>query len=100
VARPEVKAVVSRGGRPDLAWSTLPDLRQPVLFVVGARDLEVLDLNRRAADHVGGPHTLSVVAGAGHLFEEPGALDIVAERAAQFFARHLVPAGRLAGRSA
>lgn len=98
VARPEIKAVVSRGGRPDLAWSILPDVRQPVLCIVGARDLEVLDLNRRAADHLGGTHTLSVVAGAGHLFEEPGALDIVAERASQFFARHLVPANRLAGR--
>lgn len=90
--RPDVKAVVSRGGRPDLAWGSLADVRQPVLLIVGARDLEVLDLNRRAAERLGGLHSLSVVAGAGHLFEEPGALDMVAERASQFFSRHLLAA--------
>lgn len=90
--RPDIKAVVSRGGRPDLAWGFLPDVSQPVLLIVGARDLEVLDLNRRAAERLGGAHSLSVVAGAGHLFEEPGALDMVAERASRFFELHLTGA--------
>ncbi len=84
-----VKAVVSRGGRPDLAWEHLGDVRQPVLFLVGGRDIEVLDLNRRAADHLGGEHELIVVGGAGHLFEEKGALDDVANAAAEFFTTHL-----------
>jgi len=84
-----VRAVVSRGGRPDLAWESLPAVRQPVLLLVGSRDHEVLELNRRAGERLAGVHSLSVVAAAGHLFEEPGTLDLVAERAARFFALHL-----------
>lgn len=84
-----VKAVVSRGGRPDLAWDHLGSVTQPVLFIVGGRDVEVLDLNRRAAEHLGGEHELVVVGGAGHLFEEKGALEHVADAAGEFFATHL-----------
>lgn len=84
-----VKAVVSRGGRPDLAWDHLGSVTQPVLFIVGGRDVEVLDLNRRAAEHLGGEYELVVVGGAGHLFEEKGALEHVADAAAEFFATHL-----------
>lgn len=87
--RARVKAVVSRGGRPDLAWNTLADVHQPVLFLVGGRDVEVLDLNRRAAARLGGEHRLVVVGGAGHLFEEKGALEQVANSAADFFVTHL-----------
>lgn len=81
----DVRAVVSRGGRPDLAWDVLSDVKQPVLLLVGGRDAEVLDINRRAGAHLGGPHTVAVVGGAGHLFEEPGALEQVANKAADFF---------------
>lgn len=84
-----VKAVVSRGGRPDLAWDHLAEVRQPVLLLVGGRDVEVLDLNRRAGERLGGEHQLVVVGGAGHLFEEKGALEDVANSAAEFFATHL-----------
>lgn len=85
----EVSAVVSRGGRPDLAWDHLSSVTQPVLFLVGGRDVEVLDLTRRSAERLAGPHVLSVVGGAGHLFEEPGALQQVADEAGKFFAMHL-----------
>lgn len=85
----EVQAVVSRGGRPDLAWDHLPDVSAPTLFIVGGRDIEVLDINRRCASRLAGPHEVSVVGGAGHLFEEPGALEQVADLAGAFFERHL-----------
>ena len=78
--RPErVLAVVSRGGRPDLAGDALERVRVPVLLIVGGRDREVQLLNEEAARRLGGPHTLHVVPGATHLFEEPGALERVAE---------------------
>lgn len=76
--RPDrVRAVVSRGGRPDLAGDALDDVRAPVLLIVGGRDTHVLRLNEVAARRLPGPHTLHVVPGATHLFEEPGALDQV-----------------------
>jgi putative phosphoribosyl transferase len=84
-----VRAVVSRGGRPDLAHAWLPRVRAPTLLVVGGDDREVLHLNRTALDHLGGPRALKVVAHATHLFEEPGALDRVAELAATWLRRHL-----------
>ena len=94
--RPEVVAVVSRGGRPDLAADALPAVRAPTLLVVGSRDREVLALNRAAAALLGGPHRLHVVEGATHLFEEPGALEVVAELAASWFQTHTgaVPVAR------
>lgn len=85
----EVGAVVSRGGRVDLAASALPDVRAPTLFVVGGADTEVLELNRAASADLTCENELAVVDGAGHLFEEPGALDAVAEHAGAWFERHL-----------
>ncbi|MEU5977015.1 phosphoribosyltransferase family protein [Streptomyces sp. NPDC047315] len=79
-------AVVSRGGRPDLADERLPAVTAPTLLVVGGADLLVLDLNRRARRRLGGESELLVVPGAGHLFEEPGALDAVTAAAAGWFA--------------
>ncbi|MFJ4283897.1 dienelactone hydrolase family protein [Streptomyces massasporeus] len=83
--RPDrVRAVVSRGGRPDLAGDALDAVRVPVLLIVGGRDTHVLRLNEEAARRLPGPHTLHVVPGATHLFEEPGALDQVTEAARQW----------------
>ncbi|MFD6322382.1 dienelactone hydrolase family protein [Streptomyces sp. NPDC058442] len=76
-----VLTVVSRGGRPDLAGDALESVRMPVLLIVGGRDDQVIRLNQEAARRLGGPHTLRVVPGATHLFEEPGALEQVAEAA-------------------
>ncbi|MGW5972476.1 dienelactone hydrolase family protein [Streptomyces sp. NPDC055186] len=76
-----VLTVVSRGGRPDLAGDALEAVRMPVLLIVGGRDDQVIRLNQEAARRLGGPHTLRVVPGATHLFEEPGALEQVAETA-------------------
>lgn len=81
-----VYAVVSRGGRPDLAGDALPEVLAPVLLVVGGHDAEVLRLNEAAADRLRAPHRLHVVPGATHLFEEPGALEEVAREAAAWFA--------------
>jgi putative phosphoribosyl transferase len=88
----EVGAVVSRGGRPDLAADDLPDVTAPTLLIVGGADPEVLELNRRAAALLRCPHELEVVPGAGHLFEEPGALESVSALAASWFRRHLTTA--------
>ncbi|MEN3584299.1 alpha/beta fold hydrolase [Streptomyces sp. ZYX-F-203] len=83
-----VSAVVSRGGRPDLAGDALAGVRAPVLLVVGGRDEAVLELNRQAAERLSAPHRIEVVPGAGHLFTEPGALERVAEAAVAWFRRH------------
>lgn len=85
-----VAAVVSRGGRPDLAGDSLSSVVSPTLLIVGGRDPEVLDLNRHAAADLHCQHDLVVVNGAGHLFEEPGALERVAELATEWFGRYLV----------
>ena len=88
--RPEVaRAVVSRGGRVDMAEGILDRVEAPSLFIVGKRDRQVLDLNRQALAHLETEKKLEVVAGAGHLFEEPGALDEVARLARDWFKRHL-----------
>ena len=84
-----VQAVVSRGGRPDLAGDFLPRVRVPTLLIVGEADLKVLELNRTALRRLGGVRQLAVVPRATHLFEEPGALDRVAGLAAFWFGRHL-----------
>ena len=88
----EVRAVVSRGGRPDLADQALPRVTAPTLLIVGGDDWNVLEFNDEAADLLGGPQELALVPGASHLFEEPGALDRVAELAAGWFLRHLAAA--------
>jgi putative phosphoribosyl transferase len=88
--RPErVAAVVSRGGRPDLAADALPRVSAPVLLIVGGRDTEVIRLNRLAKERLAGESELVIVPGAGHLFEEPGALEQVAGLARDWFLRHL-----------
>jgi dienelactone hydrolase len=94
--RPEtIAAVVSRGGRPDLAGAALPSVKAPTLLIVGGHDEPVIELNRQAMRHMRAPVTLEIVPGATHLFEEPGALERVCELAAAWFGRHLgTPAGR------
>ncbi len=84
-----VHAVVSRGGRPDLAGPALPKVMAPTLFIVGGNDVQVLDLNKQAMAQMRADRELSVVEGATHLFEEPGALEEVAGLAAGWFRRHL-----------
>ena len=83
-----IAAVVSRGGRPDLASASLASVRAPTLLVVGGADSWVLDVNREAAARLTAPHEVAVVSGATHLFEEPGALDAVARLAADWFSDH------------
>lgn len=85
----EVFAVVSRGGRPDLAKSALPDVKAPTLLIVGGNDFGVIELNQEALGKIRAEKELAVVAGATHLFEEPGALEKVADLATQWFIRHL-----------
>ncbi|MDX6647360.1 MAG: hypothetical protein QOK40_3087 [Miltoncostaeaceae bacterium] len=85
----DVAAVVSRGGRPDLAGHALRRARAPTLLIVGGADALVLDLNRRALAALAGEKRLVVIPGATHLFGEPGALEQVARLAADWFARHL-----------
>ncbi len=94
----EIGTVVSRGGRPDLAASRLRDVRAPVLLIVGSRDELVLELNREAQRMLNAPSELSIVAGATHLFEEPGALEEVARLAGRWFERHLAAARTPAGK--
>ena len=91
-SRPDVHAVVSRGGRPDLAGGSLRAVRAPTLLLVGGADTVVLDLNRTAMAALAGPAELVVVPGASHLFEEPGALEEVARLARDWFARFLAGA--------
>ena len=88
--RPEsVRAVVSRGGRPDLAGDALPRVRAPTLLIVGGLDNVVLELNQEALDRLPAHKKLDIVPGATHLFEEPGALERVAELASAWFVEHL-----------
>ena len=84
-----VRAVVSRGGRPDLAGPALDRVVAPTLLIVGGRDDAVLDLNREAYDRLPGVRGLEIVQEATHLFEEPGALDKVGHLAASWFLEHL-----------
>lgn len=93
--RPDtIRAVVSRGGRPDLAGSALARVRAPTLLIVGGADTTVLELNEDALARIDAPKRLAVVPGATHLFEEPGALQQVARLAGDWLAQHLHVAGR------
>jgi putative phosphoribosyl transferase len=87
----QVAAVVSRGGRPDLAGPALGLVRAPTLLVVGERDRIALELNRSAAEQLSAEHRLEIVPDATHLFEEPGALERVAALAVDWFLRWLQP---------
>jgi len=94
-ARPEaIVAVVSRGGRPDLAGPALPRVTSPTLLIVGGFDTPVIQMNRAAMAHMPGVVRLEIVPGATHLFEEPGTLEQVAMLAARWFTQHLEPACR------
>jgi dienelactone hydrolase len=89
-AQPDwISAIVSRGGRPDLAASALTDVRAPTLLIVGGLDYPVIDLNRAAFRQLGCEKHLEIVPGATHLFEEPGTLETVAELACGWFSRYL-----------
>jgi dienelactone hydrolase len=95
--RPEaVRAIVSRGGRPDLAGPALTRVKAPTLLIVGSLDHPVIRMNREALTHVTAEAQLEIVPGATHLFEEPGTLDEVARLARAWFARWLIGAGRAA----
>jgi putative phosphoribosyl transferase len=87
-----VRAVVSRGGRPDLAGRALARVRAPTLLIVGGDDDPVIGMNRDAMAQMTAPVRLEIVPGASHLFEEPGALGRVAALASEWFARYLVAA--------
>ena len=88
--RPDAaRAVVSRGGRPDLAGSALERVRAPTLLIVGGQDYEVLELNMRSLERIRTEKELAVIPGATHLFEEPGALEQVAALARDWFVRYL-----------
>ena len=84
-----VAAVVSRGGRPDLAGPALPRVTSPTLLVVGGDDTVVVGMNEDARSRMTGDVGLEIVPGASHLFEEPGAMETVAELAGDFLSRHL-----------
>jgi dienelactone hydrolase len=85
-----VGAVVSRGGRPDLAGDILAEVQAPTLLIVGGEDTPVIALNRTASTALRVAHRLAIIPGATHLFEEPGALDAVAQLACDWFAHHLL----------
>lgn len=89
-ARPaRVRAIVSRGGRPDLADAALPRVEAPTLLIVGALDTQVIGLNEMAARQLSSEHRMILVPGATHLFEEPGTLEAVARLAADWFSIHM-----------
>jgi pimeloyl-ACP methyl ester carboxylesterase len=84
-----IAAVVSRGGRPDLAGAALPDVQAPTLLIVGSRDTPVIRMNQDAHDLMTCERRLEIVPGATHLFEEPGTLEIAARLARDWFTRYL-----------
>ncbi|MGO8907782.1 MAG: dienelactone hydrolase family protein [Bradyrhizobium sp.] len=86
-----VGAVVSRGGRPDLAGDALDRVQAPTLLIVGGADFGVIELNERALERLQGPKALEIIPGASHLFPESGALEAVIDHAARWFERHLAP---------
>ncbi len=86
-----IAAVVSRGGRPDLAGAALPRVSAPTLLIVGGDDGEVIALNQEAMRRMHAPVELAIVPGATHLFEEPGTLEQVERLASEWFGRYLRP---------
>ncbi len=84
-----IGAVVSRGGRPDLAGDALAHVKAPTLLIVGGADFGVIELNQWALERLGGEKSIQIVPGATHLFPEPGALNCVIELAADWFENHL-----------
>jgi putative phosphoribosyl transferase len=91
--RPDiVKAIVSRGGRPDLAGAALPRVHAPTLLIVGGDDIPVIEMNREAMARLAAEKELHIIPGATHLFEEPGTLEQVAQLARRWFERYLISA--------
>jgi putative phosphoribosyl transferase len=88
---PLIGAIVSRGGRPDLAWDALEQVHAPTLLIVGGRDADVIELNQQAYERLNAEKQLVIIPGATHLFEESGALEEVARLAKQWFRRYLQP---------
>ncbi|HEU5452793.1 MAG TPA: alpha/beta hydrolase, partial [Terriglobales bacterium] len=89
----QVRAVVSRGGRPDLARQALLRVEAPTLLIVGGEDRVVIDLNEEAAGHLQAEHRIEIIPGATHLFEEAGALDRVAQLARDWLVQYLRDSG-------
>lgn len=87
----DARAVVSRGGRPDLAIPALDRVKAPTLLIVGGEDVPVIEMNREALKHLNVEKRLEIVPGATHLFEEPGTLEEVARLAREWFQGHLKP---------
>lgn len=85
-----IGAIVSRGGRPDLAWPYLDKVTSPTLLIVGGNDDVVIELNQKAYQKINAIKQLDIVPGATHLFEEPGTLESVAELAANWFEKYLI----------
>ena len=96
VSLPGVAAIVSRGGRPDLAGDALEGSTAPTLLIVGGSDFAVIELNKQALNRLKGPKALEIVPGATHLFEEPGAMDAVIAHAGHWFEDHLRSQPRVA----
>jgi len=94
-----VQAIVSRGGRPDLAGHVLDQIRVPTLLIVGGADFGVIEFNEQALARLHGPKALEIVPDATHLFPEQGALDAVIDHAAQWFTRYLAGPAAAAGRA-
>lgn len=88
---PQIAAVVSRGGRPDLAMKNLPFVKAPVLLIVGSLDFDVMRLNQKALNELNGEKKLEIVHGATHLFEEKGTMEKVCVLAASWFEMHMQP---------
>jgi dienelactone hydrolase len=84
-----ISAIVSRGGRPDLAGAALPNVKAPTLLIVGGEDKPVIQMNQQAYERMTAPREIVIVPGATHLFEEPGALEAVARLARDWFQRYL-----------
>ena len=89
--KPQITAVVSRGGRPDLAMTSLANVKAPTLLIIGSKDDEVLQLNRQALEKINSEKKLAVVEEATHLFEEPGTMEEVCRLAADWFQTHSQP---------
>jgi len=90
-----IQAVVSRGGRPDMAAEALAKVKAPTLLIVGGDDIPVIDMNREAAEAMQCEQVMEIVPGATHLFEEPGKLEECARLAAEWFEKHLSDEGRI-----
>ncbi|WP_115028259.1 dienelactone hydrolase family protein [Acetobacterium bakii] len=85
-----IGAIVSRGGRPDMAWPYLEKVKAPTLLIVGGNDGVVIELNQKAYDKIRAVKQIEIIPGATHLFQEPGTLEIVAEMAAHWFVKYLI----------